>query len=115
MNKYLLLFSSIFLGVVGQLFLKSGLAQREISLSFNSLISTILSPKVFAGFFSYGLSSIVWLFVLKKFPLSVAFPSLSMSYVVIMVLSWKLFNEQLTINKIGGCLLITLGVCLLFK
>lgn len=103
------------LAIIGQLLLKSGLALKELGPNFANLVSVIFSPKIFAGFLLYGISSIIWLFVLKKFPLSVAYPILSLTYIAIVFLSWKFLGESLTINKIGGCLIIILGVYLLFR
>lgn len=103
------------LAIIGQLLLKSGLALKELGPNFANLISVIFSPKIFAGFLLYGISSIIWLFVLKRFPLSVAYPALSLSYIAIILLSWRYFEEPLTLYKLLGSVLIVLGVYVLFK
>ncbi len=109
MNFFILL-SSIILSVLGQFFLKRGVATTAISLNFNAIIQTLLSPLVLVGLFFYGMSAIIWLFVLQKFSLSVAYPSLSLSYIAVIVIGAFVFNEPLTWGKVFGSLLILLGV-----
>ncbi len=55
----------------------------------------------------------LWLFVLKKYELSTAFPVLSTSYILILAASALLFGEAVTIGKGAGAALISAGVMLL--
>lgn len=113
--KYLLLFSSIVLAIVGQLLLKRGVMVSDLIPTFASIVKTVFSPIVFLGLVTYGISALIWLFVLQKFPLSVAYPALSLTYVVIVIASFYIFKEPLTSTKVLGTLLILFGVYLLFK
>lgn len=112
---YILLFTSVFLAIAGQFTLKSGIMASQLTPTIEGVIKTILTPLVFLGFVLYGVSSIMWLFVLQKFPLSVAYPTAAISYVVIVTLSAVFLNEQLTIYKIIGVVLISLGVAVLAR
>lgn len=103
------------LAVIGQIFLKRGILSSTLSPTLPSIFKTLLTPLVFFGFFLYGLSSIIWLFVLQKFPLSVAYPAASLAYIMIILLSWGIFKEPLGLNKILGCFLIIIGVYLIFQ
>jgi len=103
------------LAIGGQTFLKKGVDSLELSLNINSIIKTLMSPWVFTGFLFYGLSSILWLFTLKRFPLSVAYPALSLTYVAIVIVSAYFFKEPITGSKIAGILFILGGVFLLFR
>lgn len=113
--KFLLLFSSLILAVLGQIFLKKGIMESSLSFSSLSILKTIFTPFVFGGFMAYGFSAIIWLFVLQKFQLSIAYSSLSLTYIIIAILSYYLFNEPLTIGKFVGMGFITLGVYVLFR
>lgn len=113
--NYLLLATSMILAIAGQIFLKKGVSVSSLSLNYLSIFKTLFSPMVFLGFFLYGTSSIVWLFVLKKFPLSTAYPALSLTYIAIVLFSVIIFKEPLTINKIIGITLIFSGVYILFR
>lgn len=115
MIKYILLISSMTLAVLGQIFFKKGIASSALSPNILSILQTIFTPYVFFGFFIYGLSSIVWLFVLQRFPLSVAYPSLALTYIIVAVLSTFIFKESLNFEKIIGILLIFIGVYFINK
>jgi len=103
------------LAILGQFLLKKGIVASTLTPSIGSFLKTVFSPCVFLGFLVYGASSIFWLFVLQKFPLSVAYPALSLTYVVIVALSIIFLKEPITSLKITGILFIILGVYFLFK
>lgn len=113
--QYLLLLSAIVLAIIGQFSLKKGVVESTLSPTASSIIKTIFSPVVLAGFIAYGLGSIIWLFVLQRLPLSVAYPALSLSYVIIVIVSFLFLGEPLTTNKIIGVALIVAGVTFLFR
>jgi len=113
--KYVLLLLSMTMAVTGQLLFKRGLSSATLVPTIGSVLQTIFIPTVFLGFFIYGMSSIVWLFVLQKLPLSVAYPSLALTYVIVVMASFVLFKEPLTVDKIVGVLLISIGVFFINK
>lgn len=113
--KFLLLGSSMILAIAGQFFLKKGILTASLIPNFVSITKTIFSPYVFLGFVLYGISSVFWLFVLQRLPLSVAYPALSLTYVVVVALSVLVLKEPITSTKIIGILLIILGVYFLFR
>lgn len=110
----LLLIVNIFLGVAGQFFLKTGVTSINIPFTLANLPKILFSPMVFLGFFLYGVSSIVWIYILKNLPLSVAYPTLSLGYVVILFISYKFLGEHIGPLNIIGVFLIVSGVSLLF-
>lgn len=115
MFTWLLVSISVLLGVFGQLLMKKGMmvvGTLDI-FSITQIVKTIMNPFVFFGFVSYGISSILWLSVISKLPLSVAYPILSIGYVLVIFASYFLFKEPLTITKIIGAVLICLGVGLI--
>jgi multidrug transporter EmrE-like cation transporter len=113
--KYVLLASSMVLAIIGQFLLKRGVLASSLEPNFLSIAKTVFSPLVLLGFIMYGASSMIWLFVLQKFPLSVAYPALSLTYVVIVILSFLFLKEPVTSFKTAGLVLIVLGVYFLFK
>jgi len=98
------------LAVVGQIFLKRGILSSSLSPTFSSIAKTLFSPMVFFGFLLYGISAIIWLFVLREFPLSIAAPTLSLSYIFIFAYSILFLKEPVAIFNYFGLLLIILGV-----
>ena len=103
------------LAVVGQFFIKKGVTESSLTLNANSILSTLFIPSVFFGFLIYGVSAIIWLFVLQRFQLSVAYPALSLTYVVIVILSAHYYGEPMTLFKSIGIIFIVGGVYLLFR
>ena len=113
--KYILLLTAIITLSAGQLFLKQGVVVAPPSPQLGSIIKTLFNPFIIAGFFFYGVSSIIGLFVLQKFPVSVALPSMSLTYVIILFASSHFFGEKISLPKLLAVLIIVAGVTLLAK
>jgi multidrug transporter EmrE-like cation transporter len=56
-----------------------------------------------------------WLAALKTLPLSAAYPVLSVSFPAIMIISFVLFGEPISIKNIAGSILILTGVSFIAK
>jgi len=110
-----LLYICILLGVVGQVLLKKGINEVAIAHPplFNLIIQSLLNPPVIAGFLLYGISAILWIIVLSRVDLSVAYPTISVGYVLILLFSWFYLKEPLNWGRVVGVLLISAGVILL--
>jgi len=67
---------------------------------------------VIAMLFVYAL---FWQQVLKKVPLSTAFMFKGSSIIFILLISFFIFNETVTIFNIMGCIIIGAGISLMFK
>ena len=65
------------------------------------------------GLALYGSAAFMYIFALRKIPVSVAFPSVSLSYAVVAVMGHFLFEEPFGIKQIGGIVLIMGGVMLI--
>lgn len=74
------------------------------------LLSVIWDPwvlsSIFAGFFAF----LCWMAAMTKFELSYAYPFMSLSFLLVLILSAILFHEQLTLSKIVGVLLVVAGI-----
>lgn len=101
-----------------QLMLKQGmttlspsvLGQENIILK---LLMIIFSPWVFFGLATFVISMASHMFVLSKVDLSYAYPFLSLAYVLVAVLAWQLFGEELGAYKIAGIAFICIGTVLI--
>ena len=67
-------------------------------------------PYIFVGFGLYGVSAILWLEVLSKLDISVAFPMVSLTYIATLFVGRFLFNEPVNLCRVVGVLLICSGV-----
>ena len=64
------------------------------------------------GVLFYGLSSIIFIIVLKMTDLSIAYPMTSMSYIFVTIFSYKFLGEKINKYKMMGIVLIIIGVVL---
>lgn len=63
----------------------------------------------------YGMASLLWMYLLKNFPFSMAYPMISISYVFGMLAAIVFFHEQVPLYRWAGVLLIVAGCCLIVK
>lgn len=95
-------------GVAGQMLLKSG-------ASAGSLMDQMMSPHTIGGLALYGGSAFFYILALRDIPVSVAFPSVSLSYAVVALLGHFLFGEAFGWPQAVGIGLILCGVFLLAR
>lgn len=98
---------AIALGVAGQLWFKQAMSQGA------GFVRSLLSPVLIGGLFAYGLSTLCYLFALRRLPLSLAVPSLALGYVLTAVLAVWLLGERLQPVQWAGILLTIIGVVLI--
>jgi len=117
-STFLLILASIFLGIAGQISLKYGIKLKEISLQdflSKKFFSIILDKFILLGLTFYLFATFLWLIVLSKEEVSKAYPMLAIGYIIIVIISKIFLHESLTILKVIGIILISLGVFFLFK
>lgn len=115
MTNYVLLFICIFVLTIGQILYKYSSATIEWSLSIKTLVQIFSNWTVLLALSVYFLGSFLWIYLLKRMPLSVAYPVMSLTYVAVMIVSATVFKEPVGINKIFGTLLILAGVAVMFR
>lgn len=112
-----MLLIAVCFGASGQMLIKTGINEivKETGKleGLIGLIGAFTHPKVFAGFGCYGVSSLLYLKVLEKSDLSYAYPMIASSYVIVTILSYFFFREQIPPLRIVGLALVCLGVALI--
>jgi small multidrug resistance pump len=106
---YSALLAAILFGVVGQVLLKSGAVRTT------DVVAQFLDPFTIIGLGAYGLATVCYIAAIKKLPLTLAFPSVSLSYVLVAVIAHYAWNEPLGWPQLGGIALITGGILLLHQ
>ena len=107
--SYISLAVAILLGIAGQIVLKGA------AVGAPSLIAQLLSPLTVAGLAIYAAAAIAYVVALNRIPVSIAFPSVAASYVVVAALAHFLWNEPLGLPQWGGIVLIAAGVILIHQ
>ncbi|MBX3502683.1 MAG: EamA family transporter [Alphaproteobacteria bacterium] len=102
---YAALAGGIVTGIGGQMLLKVG-------ASADNLLAQLLRPSTIVGLFLYGVAAFLYIIALRKLPVSVAFPSVSLSYAIVAVMGHWLFSEPFGWQQIAGIVLIMGGVFL---
>jgi len=118
-KNILLVLMSVGPAVAGQLVLKTAItrvgATVESAGVVGYLVKMFTTPLVLAALGLYGISSMIWMVVLSKLDLSLAYPMVSMAYVLVVFLSWLLLKEPVGWVRIAGLLVICAGVVVISK
>jgi drug/metabolite transporter (DMT)-like permease len=120
MNPQLLalIFASVGLSAVAQMFLKMGVTAVRAAEA-GGVTSTLLayagSPFVVLGLGLYGIGAILWLFVLARLPLTAAYPFVGLGFIATMAIGVLALNEAVTPGRIAGTLLIAAGCVLVAR
>ena len=106
---YAALLTGVLLGVLGQVLLKFG-ADRS-----GSGLAQFLHPYTIVGLGVYAAAALFYIVALKRIPVSFAFPTVSLSYVVLAVIAHRLWNEPLGAAQLMGMAFIFAGVVLIHR
>lgn len=111
---YSLLQSTLLVG--GQVFLKFALMRMPAFAWTREFWLSLLSNWQFAacGLF-FGAASLLWMYIVKTFPFSMAYPMVSLSYVMGMVAAIMFFHEEVSVTRWIGVAFIVLGCFLIAK
>ena len=119
LKYYLLLLTSIVLNSFSLVLLKKGALLRpeiannvfNITAWFHFICNRYVIASIF--FFVFGASS--WIISLTKIPLSLAYPAVSISYLLVAITSYYLFAEPISFYRWLGIIIIIIGVTVMFK
>ena len=117
----LLVLTSVLLSACAQLALKLGVSRPHVAEAiargefYPSAIALLTSPEVVGGLSLYGLGAVVWLFVLAKLDLSVAYPFVGLGFLVTMFFGVYFIGEAVSLTRLLGTLLIVAGCALVAR
>jgi small multidrug resistance pump len=106
---YLLLAAAIATGAAGQLVLKTGSAQTT------DHFGQFTNPFTIAGLGLYGLAAILYIAAIKRIPISLAYPTVAISYAVVAYWAHLVWDEPFGPQQIIGLLLIAGGILVLYR
>jgi len=110
----------VLLNASAQLLLKAGTnALGVITLTRDNWTGEFgrmaVEPHFIAGVVCYGVSLVVWILGLSRVPVSIAYPLLSLGYVINAIAAHYLLGEAVTISRWLGIGFIVLGVWLVAR
>jgi drug/metabolite transporter (DMT)-like permease len=111
---------SVIGGAFGQILLKKGMnSMGALTIEINQIGSIVwrmvTNPFVIVGLGIYVLSVFFWLTALSRVDLSFAYPFASLSYVIMLLGSWLVFDEHITPLRLAGSAVIIVGVILISR
>lgn len=118
--SFCIILTGVMLNAIAQLALKASVREMgTIGLNFASSATAFLrlafEPFLWVGLVCYGISVLVWILALSRVDVSIAYPMLSMGYIVNALLAWQLFGEAMNPARIIGMSIILLGVYVLAR
>jgi drug/metabolite transporter (DMT)-like permease len=115
-----LIFTGVMLNAAAQILMKAGtnaIGHFEFSVDNIVPIGWKLATEwhILIALGCYALSVVVWILALSRVPVSIAFPMLSMAYVVNAIAAWYLLGEAFSPTKLVGMGVIILGVIIISR
>ncbi len=113
--NFSLILTGVLLNAAAQLSLKAGTNTLGIigikkGHMFSVLYGIATQPYIIGGLTCYVFSVAIWIVALSRVDVSVAYPMLSIGYIVNAFAAWYLFGEMLSITKLVGIGIIIVGV-----
>jgi len=109
------IFLTVIFAIYSQLTMKwqvtlAGPLPVQAGEKFVALLHLIVQPWILSALFATFLSGLCWMVTLTKFELSYAFPFTAMNFLIMFAAGALLFGEQVTLGKLGGTVLVAVGV-----
>lgn len=115
---FFIIFVSVFLSALAQLSFKYGVSQTSVAEGSGLILKAIsffTSPFIFLGLALYGVGTVLWLFALKQMDLSLAYPFVGMSFILVFVFSVWFLQEPFNLNRLLGTFIIIVGIVVLSR
>jgi multidrug transporter EmrE-like cation transporter len=113
--SFSLVVTGVLLNAAAQLMLKAGTnAIGVFEFASHNVVpigwKIATQPYILGGISCYVVSVVVWILALSRVEVSMAYPMLSIGYVVNAIAAWYLFGEAVTAARLAGIGIIVVGV-----
>ena len=112
----ILLLVSVSLSSIAQIALKTGVSQPHVTLAMdsgshvNAAMAVFFNIWVIAGLAIYLFGAVLWLFVLVRVEVSMAYPFVGLGFILTMILGKFIMGEAVSVTRLLGTILISVGV-----
>lgn len=120
-STFAFIFSGVLLNAAAQIFLKAGTNALggAIHLTaqnwFSTGIKVITQLPILAGLVCYAISLVVWIIGLSRTDVTIAYPMLSLGYVVSAAAAWYFLGEPVSLQRLAAIGVIMIGVAMLAR
>ena len=113
--SFALVLFGVLLNAAAQLLLKAGTNSiGHFEFSGANLVpigwKVATQPYILGGLMCYAISVVVWIMALSRVEVSIAYPMLSIGYVVNAIAAYLLFGEAVGVQRLVGIGIIVVGV-----
>lgn len=115
MTKLLFALCAIFsiLLAIGQLLFKAAADQIGRTMPADGYWA-LLSGSLFAALACYGVATILWVYILTKVPLSIAYPFTLAGAVIVIALANVSFGEMISPRQMFGIIVVIVGMAIIY-
>jgi drug/metabolite transporter (DMT)-like permease len=115
-----LLFVSVIFAIGGQVTLKSAMdpnrigriGTAQVSRPMETVVRALQEPRLWVGLTLFGISAVFWLVVLSRVPLSVAYPIVGLSYIIIVAIARLFLHEHVPPLRWVGVAVVAIGIAI---
>jgi len=120
MKHFPLILLGVLLNAAAQILLKRGMAPfGHLGFTWEEIAPALprlaMSLPILSAIACYGVSVVVWMGVLSKVEVSLAYPMLSIGYLVVLAYGFFFGAEDVGANRLWGVALIVVGIFLLSR
>lgn len=121
LTTFAFIISGVILNACAQLLLKAGTNALggAIHLTmgnwFQTFIKVVTQAPILGGLACYGISLVVWIIGLSRTDVTIAYPMLSLGYVVSAFGAWMFLGEAISPQRLVAIGVIVIGVVLLAR
>lgn len=117
---FAVIFFSVSLSALAQIALKIGMTAPGVRRALDQsdqlaklFVTVFSSPYILVGFLMYITGAVLWLFVLSKLDVSLAYPYIGIGFIITMVVGTMFLGEALSMSRFVGTLLVVAGITLI--
>jgi len=121
LTTFAFIISGVILNACAQLLLKAGTnalggaIHLTMSNWFQTFIKVVTQLPILGGLACYGISLVVWIIGLSRTDVTIAYPMLSLGYVVSAFGAWMFLGEAVSPQRLVAIGVIVIGVVLLAR
>lgn len=115
-NFYLIITGLIFsvsLNASAQVFIRKAVVDKELYFSLITFFNLFFSPSMWYGMICYIISIFLWIIVLSKIQVSLAYPFQAIGYIFGSLLAWYFLGERISVLNSLGLIIIFIGIMIL--
>jgi drug/metabolite transporter (DMT)-like permease len=121
LKTFSLIITCVSLSALSQMIMKVGMSSPQIQSALSSGLGVDTAWKVATNMFVvlglglYVFGAGLWLYVLSRVDVTVAYPFVGLGFILTMLLGWLFLHEGVGLLRLGGTLLIVAGVVLVSR